>query len=655
MHVLERGRTQSIAEWFANLLRLDHITPPANAPANNPSAQPGTPEARKNPAIHTPPGEAPIHTESSDAASTTSVWKSAQEILPKSQSGAIPGTAGRLTPYLVILVDALLSFLFICTLRVAFRTAHNIKNSRNDAQINKTSPIKRMAILGAGDVGAALAADWLARPGLRRLPVVFLDDNEAKHSFRIHNIPVVGRIADLATVKQQYHIDEIVIAIGAPSPRRLSEVAALARENGLRAEIVPSLIELASGQARASRIRPVEIQDLLGRDQISLDNAAIGSLIRGKTVLVTGAGGSIGGELCRQIAARNPGCLLLVERCEVQLFKIEQALAETSLGGSVQPILGDITDEARMRHILSLHKPDIIFHAAAHKHVPLMERQPWEAIRNNTLGTRLLIELAVEYGVARFILISTDKAINPTSVMGATKRMAEIYLQARQTTIPAETPHPAPPAQAAAQGATPRETADGNPKTSDAATAPSPPVPRTRLMAVRFGNVLGSSGSVVPIFSRQIANGGPVRVTHPDVTRYFMTIPEAVGLVLQCAVLGKGGEIFVLNMGKPVKIAELARQMIELSNLRPDIDIAIEYTGLRPGEKLYEELRYTEEAHAPTTHADIMRFTPSHPDDLALITNSLSLFTSNIYGNSANDLKLAIKKIVPEYHPYLAE
>ncbi|MDR1498345.1 MAG: polysaccharide biosynthesis protein [Puniceicoccales bacterium] len=524
-------------------------------------------------------------------------------------------------PIGVLLSNYIFSLLAISGLRISFRLAHDYIGSRREASANPNRDWQRVAILGAGDAGAMLAANWLARPGLRHLPVVFLDDNASKHNRRLHNIPVLGSIDQLGAAKEKFSIDKVVIAVGNVPIKRLREIVSLTKDLGFRAEIVPSLVEMASGQMKAIRIRPVEIQDLLGREPAQLDNESINELIRGKTVLVTGAGGSIGSELCRQIASRAPANLLLVERCEVQLFQIEQNLIDLGHGATIHPLLGDITDETRMRHILALYAPDVIFHAAAHKHVPLTERQPWEAVRNNALGSRLLIDLAIEYAVPRLIFISTDKAINPTSVMGATKRMAEIYLQARQTSL----------------------------------TTPAPDAPpTTKLMAVRFGNVLGSSGSVIPIFRKQIADGGPVRVTHPEVTRYFMTIPEAVGLVLQCAVLGQGGEIFVLNMGKPVRIAKLARQMIELSGLRPDIDIPIEYTGLRPGEKLFEELQHANETHQPTSNSLITRFIcESVP--LENISQSLNSLSSNIYKDDANTLKLSIKQIVPEYHPHLIE
>jgi FlaA1/EpsC-like NDP-sugar epimerase len=525
------------------------------------------------------------------------------------------GATRQFLPRGVILVDLLLSLIAVAGFRISLRMLRErYTRATNAGAASKV----RIAILGAGDAGASVAADFLAKPGLGREPVVFLDDDENKHGLQIHGIPVVGSIEKLENIRAKYTIDEIVIAIGAAPARKIQEIVSIARQAGIKAEIMPSLTELSTGQIKASRIRPVDIQDLLGREAIPLDNEKIYGMLHGKIVLVTGAGGSIGSELCRQIAAQTPLRLLLVERCEVQLFQIEQNLISLGFGGIIQPLVGDVTDEERMRHILGIFKPQIIFHAAAHKHVFLMERQPGEAVKNNSFGTRLLADLAEEHGIERFILISTDKAINPTNIMGASKRLAEIYLQSKQQ-------------NANAQGTS-----------------------RTKFMAVRFGNVLGSSGSVIPIFRKQIDEGGPVRVTHPDVTRYFMTIPEAVGLVLQCSILGQGGEIFVLDMGKPVKIADLARQMIELSGYRPDIDIQIEFVGLRPGEKLFEELQHKGETFKETEHSHVMRFI-SEPQPYEQVEQFFGLLSEELHKKSANSIKTEVKKMVPEYQPYLNE
>jgi FlaA1/EpsC-like NDP-sugar epimerase len=342
----------------------------------------------------------------------------------------------------------------------------------------------------------------------------------------------------------------------------------------------------------------------------SLETENIRLALQHRVVLVTGAGGSIGSELCRQIAAYKHKLLLLVDRSEPNLFQIEQELIRLEHGQKIISLVGDILDRARMREIFARFRPELVFHAAAHKHVPMMEHQPGEAIQNNSLGTAQLADLALEYGVDRFTLISTDKAINPTSVMGATKRMAEIYVQALH---------------AAHAG-------------------------RTRFMAVRFGNVLGSSGSVIPVFHRQIAEGGPVKVTHPDMTRYFMTIPEASMLVLQSAAQGTGGEIFILDMGRPVKIVDLARQMIELSGLKPDEDIQIEFTGIRPGEKLFEEVTRQGEHFAATTHPKIFRFL-SQPEELARVRQNLQNLRDNLHHLEGKALKLMLQAALPEYQP----
>ncbi|MDR2512818.1 MAG: polysaccharide biosynthesis protein [Puniceicoccales bacterium] len=530
-------------------------------------------------------------------------------------------------PYTVIGTDFFFALNAICGSRILIRMFYDYASDWDSpAGEEQDAPkCKRVGILGAGDTGAALVASWLAKPGMHYKPVAFFDDDDSKQGLRIHTIPIVDKIDALGKYFQHLALDEIVIAVGnAPQPR-IRSILKMTRHLGLQTEIVSSITEMASGRVKLSRSRPVQIQDLLGREPVKLNEDNIHMLFSGRTVLVTGAGGSIGSELCRQIATHMPAHLLVVERCETQLFQVEQALIELGHGAIIQPIVADVTNEAQMRHILKYHKPDVIFHAAAHKHVPMMEHQPREAIRNNTFGTRLLIDLAIELGVTHFVLISTDKAINPTSVMGATKRMAEIYLQSRQEALE-----------------------------NEASQAPQPFPVKTRLMAVRFGNVLDSSGSVVPMFKKQIAEGGPIKVTHPEVVRYFMTIPEAAGLVLQCATLGKGGEIFVLNMGSPIKIVDLAHLMIELSGYRPNLDIQIEFTGLRPGEKLFEELQHVNEHHKTTEHPKIMRFV-NNARPIEQVTKAFAQLDSYIHALGTNEIKRKINEIVPEYKPYLKD
>jgi FlaA1/EpsC-like NDP-sugar epimerase len=509
----------------------------------------------------------------------------------------------------VILSDCLLSFLGLAGIRLGFR----LLRERYMAPYSMHNPLaRRVGIVGAGDVGASLANDLFSKRGLGLLPVGFFDDDKKKWGARIHGVPVLGAPEVILKKKDALGLEQIIIAMPTAPAKRIGEIVKLLQPSRLKIAIVPAMDQLATGQLKVSQIRPVEIQDLLGRTPVEIETKNIREIMVNRRIMVTGAGGSIGSELCRQIAAFEPEQLLLVEQSEVQLFAIEQELISLGFGGSIIPLIADIIDEPQMRAILLEHQPFVLFHAAAHKHVPMMERQPGEAIKNNFIGTARLAELALAHGVGKFVLISTDKAVNPTSVMGATKRLAEIYLQALSAKHP--------------QG--------------------------TQFIAVRFGNVLGSSGSVVPTFTRQIAAGGPVTVTHPDMMRYFMTIPEAVGLVLQSCAQGQGGEIFVLDMGKPVKIVELAQQMIELSGLKPEVDIEIKFVGLRPGEKLFEELRCNAEAYHPTQHPRIMRFVTVSEDERK-INAVLQKLGSELHRAGPDRLKQLIQQNLAEYTPDL--
>ena len=580
----------------------------------------------------------------------------------------------------VVLTDFLLCLGGLCLARLSTRLyRERITMGRGVV----SAPQQRIIIIGAGDAGASLAKEFINAPSRGFKPVMFFDDDTAKHGKLVHGVRVIGAPERIATAEAIGDVAKAVIAMPMASAKRIREVVLLLTAQGIKVETLPSIEELTSGRVRVSRIRPVEVQDLLGRDAVDLDSVGIRKLVEGRVVLVTGAGGSIGGELCRQIAALNPRRLLMVEQAEGSLFNIEQELNDLGLGAIALPLIGDVLDRERMEFIFARHRPHVVFHAAAHKHVYLMERQPAEAIRNNVLGTRLLARVAAAQGVEAFVFISTDKAINPTSVMGATKRLAEIQLMAiaagqgtvtdgggRTTTEggPTENTGHAEGFLTGGNGekggrmADGRRTAEGGGRTTEgggeealkalkALNAPLTPPARTRtkFMAVRFGNVLGSSGSVIPIFKRQIANGGPVTVTHPDVTRYFMTIPEAVGLVLQSSVLGKGGEIFVLDMAQPVKIVDLARQMIELSGFKVGEDIEITFTGLKPGEKLFEELRHSSETHVPTEHPRIMRFTTMAPYS----ESGVDELEQKLYLLETNELKRIIHRLVPEYTPFL--
>ncbi len=592
---------------------------------------------------------------------------------------------GLLTPRGVVLMDFVLSVGALSVMRLGFRIYREryLTGQKSDGKA-----ARRIAVLGAGDAGAEFVREIQAKPSLGLRPVFFLDDDWKKHGHTIHGVSVLGAPEEITKLRKEYPIDACVLAMPSAPGKRLQEIYKVLSAEGLKVEIVPSMAELASGRVQVTKIRPVQVEDLLGREAVDLRSDAVAELVRDKIVMVTGAGGSIGAELCRQLAGYNPQRLLLVEQAEGSLFYIESELNDRGHQHMVVPLVADILDLPRMKFIFGRFAPQIVFHAAAHKHVYMMERQPGEAVKNNTTGTRQLAELASAEGVEAFVLVSTDKAINPTSAMGASKRLAEMHLQAMQLRHPPSTraaglppspsfdetrrrDSPSPATSGTGEKHAPLLPA-GNPvfvpgshageteaKTSEGvghekAQKDAKNNTKTRFIAVRFGNVLGSSGSVIPIFKKQIAEGGPVTVTHPEVTRYFMTIPEAVGLVLQTAVMGQGGEIFVLDMGKPVKILDLARQLIELSGLRPDEDIEIKFVGLRPGEKLYEELQHHSEHLQPTSHPRIM-----------LLTNSGAAATGDWAGRcigeiearvgelEPNQLKLAIKQLVPEYSPHL--
>lgn len=518
--------------------------------------------------------------------------------------------AGYAPPRGVVLADFSFSVLALTAIRVAFCRicTEAASESRTPAQPLKRA--RRAAIIGAGLVGTALAQEFATRRDLGLRAVAFFDDDRMKWGKHIHDVPVVGAPELLLDPKTNFELEEVVIAMPSAPARRLAEIVQALERLRIKFSTVPSIYELTTGQAKVSQLRSVDVQNLLGREQVRLATDDVRQLLRGRVVMVTGAGGSIGSELSRQIASYSPRSLLLVEQSEVQLFQIEQELIEAGHRDRIVPLAANVQDESRLEQIFQQYKPQAVFHAAAHKHVPLMESQPGEAIKNNALGTLRLAKTCLRHGTERFVLISTDKAINPTSVMGASKRLAEMCVQSLQAE---------------------------NPK-------------GTCFMAVRFGNVLGSSGSVVPIFNKQIAAGGPVRVTHPDMRRYFMTIPEAVGLVLETAALGCGGEIFMLDMGKPVKIVDLARQLIELSGFVPDKDIRIEFTGLRPGEKLFEELCYEGERITSTRHPKIMRLLcdPSPYEQVSDFLLQLSTMANRL---KPDEIKYLLKSAVPEYHP----
>jgi FlaA1/EpsC-like NDP-sugar epimerase len=461
-------------------------------------------------------------------------------------------------------------------------------------------------LIGAGRAGAMVAKAILARPDSDIRAVGFLDDDENLIGMDVEGLPVLGTTADLGVLVPRHVVRQAIITIANVPDHAIRRIVKRCEENGLATKIIPPLYEIIAGRINLARIRDVSIEDLLRRSPVRLEGGEIGKIVGGQTVLVTGAGGSIGSELCRLLAALGPAALVMVDQAEHGLFHIHLELAESAPELLMIPCIADVCDAGRMEAIFAEHRPSLVFHAAAHKHVPMMEWNPGEAVKNNVLGTRTVAQLADAWNVERFVMISTDKAVNPTSVMGVSKRVAELFVQALAVKS------------------------------------------KTRFMTVRFGNVLGSAGSVIPIFQRQIAQGGPVTVTHRDMKRYFMTIPEACQLVLQAASMGQGGTLFILDMGEPVKIDDLARDLIRLSGFIPDQDIAIRYTGLRPGEKLFEELSLGDESIKNTDHPRIFIGQVRAPA-LARM-NQLIQELGEVAG--ASDPRLVhtkLKEIVPEY------
>ena len=465
----------------------------------------------------------------------------------------------------------------------------------------------RVLIVGAGSTGQMIAKELQSNTKLRMTPVAFVDDDPVKQRHVIASVPVMGTLAKLADVAQRVKADRVIIAVPSASGAVVRRVVKAALDAHLKPHTVPGLAELLSGRANISQLREVEIQDLLRREPIETDLQSVAALATGKIVLVTGAGGSIGSELCRQVAQLEPALLVLLGHGENSIFDIYHEIRELFPTLPVRPVIADIRDRDRMRAILGELRPHAIFHAAAHKHVPLMEENPVEAVTNNVAGTRNVVDAAICAGVEHFVFISTDKAVRPTSIMGATKRVAEMVVQ-----------------RAAAQHG-------------------------RNFVAVRFGNVLGSRGSVVPIFLRQIRAGGPVKVTHADMRRYFMTIPEAVQLVLQAGALGRGKEVFVLDMGEPVKIVDIAADLIRLSGLEVGADIEIEFTGVRPGEKLYEEMFFSDEHASPTEHPKVLRAKLPPLTDSDVRVDALVAAAER--GADESSLRALLTELVPDFLP----
>ena len=524
---------------------------------------------------------------------------------------ALPASYGTWkVPISVAIMDTLLAFGGVLAIRVFRRVVFERYERGLHAVESNGHAAKRVLLVGAGRAGNLAAKEIQDRVDLGLSIVGFVDDDREKLGSVMQGVRVLGATADLPTLVADLDIDHVIITIAQATREQLRQIVEVCESIPIKMRIIPGLYEILGGKVEVSRIRDVEIEDLLGREPVQLEEGQIRTFLAGKTIMVTGAGGSIGSELVRQVARFGAGRVLLVERAENALFVIHRELREHWEQLDCVPLVADIADLERMRRLLAVHKPSVIVHAAAHKHVPMMESNPCEAIKNNSLATARLGELAGEAGVEAFILISTDKAVRPTSVMGASKRLAEIAVERLNQRF------------------------------------------ATRFVAVRFGNVMGSAGSVIPIFRDQILHGGPVTVTHPDMVRYFMTIPEASQLVLQAGAMGNGGEIFILDMGEPVRILDLAQEMIRLFGLRPYEDVDIVITGIRPGEKLYEELQTTGETIAKTRHPKIFigNLTPSWSGDY---DDSLRRLEELAVDSQEGALRQLLNSLLPEARIYL--
>lgn len=514
--------------------------------------------------------------------------------------------AGAGFPRSVFVIDLCYNILLSGGVRVAFRL---YSDRFSDGRQGQAEMKKSVLIVGAGRAGEMILREINNNPYLGYEAVGFVDDDRDKHNRTIHGIKVLGNTRAICSIASRTALDEVVIAIPSARGRSIRRIAATCERAGVRFRTLPYITDIMHESVSIKQLRNVAIEDILGREPVHLDTAMLHEQINDRVVLVTGAAGSIGSELVRQLLRLEPRRVILFERSETHLYYLELEIAKKYPGAVFVPFIGDITDEARLRECMETFRPELVFHAAAYKHVPMMELNPSEAVKNNVFGTKLLADLSAEYGVGKFVLISTDKAVRPTNVMGATKRASELILQE---------------------------------KSADGGVA-------TRFVAVRFGNVLGSNGSVIKLFNRQILEGGPVTVTHPEVTRYFMTIPEAAQLVIQAGAIADNGQIFLLEMGNPVRIRDLAENLIRLSGLVPGEDIQIRYSGLRPGEKLYEELLIDGEDVTKTHYDKIWILKTSRPEPEWLNGKLGELEEAARDGGNAQKIKIILSQIVPEY------
>lgn len=527
---------------------------------------------------------------------------------------------------------------FGLTLAVRFAYRFVLLERSKRKKVEEIAKAKKVLLIGGGKAGQIILRDIKTTQELKDIVCCIIDDNPNKWGRYIEGVPIVGGRDDIMSCVERYHIDKIIVALPSATAEEKRDILNICKETGCELKNLPGVYQFLTGEVKVSALRDVAVEELLGRDPIKVNMEEIHEFINGKKVMVTGGGGSIGSGLCRQIASYNPKQLIIFDIYENNAYDIQQELRKKYPNLNLVVLIGSIRDSRRINSVFETYKPDVVYHAAAHKHVPLMEDSPCESIKNNAIGTYKTAYAAMMNGCQRFVLISTDKAVNPTNIMGASKRLCEMIIQSFDRMIKDGTPEKLPILYAHADdedGAMVKQKFSADIK--------------TEFVAVRFGNVLGSNGSVIPLFKKQIAAGGPVTVTHPDIIRYFMTIPEAVSLVLQAGTYAHGGEIFVLDMGSPVKIDTLARNLIKLSGMKPDIDIKVEYTGLRPGEKLYEEKLMAEEGLKKTRN-ELIHIGCPIPFEVETFLKELQTLMDMAYAN-AEDIRKKVEEVVTTYHP----
>ena len=539
-------------------------------------------------------------------------------------------------PVSYYILGAIMQFFLLVFIRFSYRVLQLFRH-RREAQSRGAA---RVMVIGAGSAGQMILRDLAQAPEISDQAVCIIDDNPNKWNRYMDGVPIVGGRDDILTAVKKYRVDKIFLAIPSATAQQKRDILNICNETGCELKQLPGMYQFVLGQISVSAMKDVSVEDLLGREPIKADMSEVFDFINGKVVLVTGGGGSIGSELCRQIAAHHPKQLIIFDIYENNAYSIQLELREKYPELNFETLIGSVRDSRKMFEVFEKYRPQIVYHAAAHKHVPLMEDSPCEAIKNNAIGTYKTAYAAMVHGCDRFVLISTDKAVNPTNIMGASKRLCEMIIQSFDAKIKAGKASEIP--QLFTHLGEENADRDGSGRVFENI--------HTQFVAVRFGNVLGSNGSVIPIFKKQIEAGGPVTVTHPDIIRYFMTIPEAVSLVMLAGTYARGGEIFVLDMGSPVKIDTLARNLIKLSGFKPDVDIKIEYTGLRPGEKLYEEKLMAEEGLQKTQNDMIHIGNPIAFDEAQFLSKLQNLMQA-AYANKEDQIRDLVADAVPTYHP----